>query len=232
MSGTLYGVGLGPGDPELITLKAARLIAGAAVIAYPALEDGDSLARGIAADLIPEGAREIVLRIPMLDQRGPAQAAYDRGADEIAAALRVGGDVVMLCEGDPLFYGSFMYVHARLSGQFDVQVVPGVTSVTACAALAGLPLAARNEVLTVLPGTLPDDALRSRLETAQAAAIMKVGRHLGRIKAVIDALGLMERAVYVERASLPNQRVMPLSDVDEAPYFSMILLTRGNDPWL
>jgi precorrin-2 C20-methyltransferase len=232
MSGTLYGVGLGPGDPELITLKAARLIAGAAVIAYPALEDGDSLARGIAADLIPEGAREIVLRIPMLDQRGPAQAAYDRGADEIAVALRAGDDVVMLCEGDPLFYGSFMYVHARLSGQFDVQVVPGVTSVTACAALAGLPLAARNEVLTVLPGTLPDDALRRRLETAQAAAIMKVGRHLGRIKAVIDALGLMERAVYVERASLPNQRVMPLSEVDEAPYFSMILLTRGNDPWL
>ncbi len=232
MSGTLYGVGLGPGDPELVTLKAARLIAGAAVIAYPALEDGDSLARGIAADLIPEGAREIVLRIPMLDQRGPAQAAYDRGADEIAAALRAGDDVVMLCEGDPLFYGSFMYVHARLSGQFDVQVVPGVTSVTACAALAGLPLAARNEVLTVLPGTLPDDALRSRLEMAQAAAIMKVGRHLGRIKAVIDALGLMERAVYVERASLPNQRVMPLSEVDEAPYFSMILLTRGNDPWL
>ncbi|MDQ7080442.1 MAG: precorrin-2 C(20)-methyltransferase [Paracoccaceae bacterium] len=232
MSGTLYGVGLGPGDPELITLKAARLIGDAAVIAYPALEDGDSLARGIAADLICAGTREIVLRIPMLDRRGPAQAAYDRGADEIAAALRAGDDVVMLCEGDPLFYGSFMYVHARLSGMFDVQVVPGVTSVTACAALAGLPLAARNEVLTVLPGTLPDDALRSRLETAQAAAIMKVGRHLGRIKAVIDALGLMERAVYVERASLPNQRVMPLSDVDEAPYFSMILLTRGNDPWL
>jgi len=232
MSGTLYGVGLGPGDPELITLKAARLIGAAAVIAYPALEDGDSLARAIAADLIPEGAREIVLRIPMLDQRGPAQAAYDRGAEEIATALRAGDDVVMLCEGDPLFYGSFMYVHARLSGQFDVQVVPGVTSVTACAALAGLPLAARNEVLTVLPGTLPDDALRSRLEMAQAAAIMKVGRHLGRIKAVIDALGLMERAVYVERASLPNQRVMPLAEATDAPYFSMILLTRGNDPWL
>jgi len=232
MSGTLYGVGLGPGDPGLITLKAARLIGGAAVIAYPALEEGDSLARAIAADLIPEGAREIVLRIPMLDQRGPAQAAYDRGAEEIATALRAGDDVVMLCEGDPLFYGSFMYVHARLSGQFDVQVVPGVTSVTACAALAGLPLAARNEVLTVLPGTLPDDALRSRLEMAQAAAIMKVGRHLGRIKAVIDALGLMERAVYVERASLPNQRVMPLAEATDAPYFSMILLTRGNDPWL
>ncbi len=232
MSGTLYGVGLGPGDPGLITLKAARLIGGAAVIAYPALEDGGSLARGIAADLIPGGAREIALRIPFVVDREPAQAAYDRGADEIAGALRAGDDVVMLCEGDPLFYGSFMYVHARLSGQFDVQVVPGVTSVTACAALAGLPLAARDEVLTVLPGTLPDDALRSRLEMAQAAAIMKVGRHLGRIKAVIDALGLMERAVYVERASLPNQRVMPLSEVDEAPYFSMILLTRGNDPWL
>ena len=232
MSGTLYGVGLGPGDPGLITLKAARLIGGAAVIAYPALEDGDSLARAIAADLIPEGVREIALHIPFVVDREPAQVAYDRGADEIAAALQMGDDVVMLCEGDPLFYGSFMYVHARLSGQFDVQVVPGVTSVTACAALAGLPLAARNEVLTVLPGTLPDDALRSRLEMAQAAAIMKVGRHLGRIKAVIDALGLMERAVYVERASLPNQRVMPLSEVDEAPYFSMILLTRGNDPWL
>ncbi len=232
MSGTLYGVGLGPGDPGLITLKAARLIGGAAVIAYPALEDGDSLARAIAADLISDGVREIALHIPFVVDREPAQVAYDRGADEIAAALQMGDDVVMLCEGDPLFYGSFMYVHARLSGRFDVQVVPGVTSVTACAALAGLPLAARNEVLTVLPGTLPDDALRSRLEAAQSAAIMKVGRHLGRIKAVIEALGLMERAVYVERASLPNQRVMPLGEATDAPYFSMILLTRGNDPWL
>ncbi|MBI1418671.1 MAG: precorrin-2 C(20)-methyltransferase [Limimaricola sp.] len=231
--GTLHGVGLGPGAPDLITLRAARLIKGARVIAYPALAGGDSLARSIAADLIPQEAGEIVLDVPMSTARAPAQAAYDTGAARIAAHLQAGRDVVYLCEGDPFFYGSFMYVFARLAPRFAVAVVPGVTSVTACAALARRPLVARNERLEVLPGPLPDDQLAARIAGADSVAIMKVGRHMARIRAVVANLGLTERAVYVERATLAGEVVLPLADApDVAPYFSMILITKGADPWL
>ncbi len=231
--GTLYGVGLGPGAPDLMTLRAARLIEGAAVVAYPTLAGGASFARAIAADLIARDAQEIVMDVPMSVERAPAQAAYDQGAAAIAAALDAGKDVVCLCEGDPFFYGSFMYLFARLSARYRIEVVPGVTSVTACAARAGMPLAARNEQLTVLPGPLPEDALRARIDGAESVVIMKVGRHLAKIRGVIDALGLTDRAVYVERATLPEEVVLPLVDAPEtAPYFSMILLTKGADPWL
>ncbi|KAF0675524.1 precorrin-2 C(20)-methyltransferase [Profundibacterium mesophilum] len=233
MAGTLYGIGLGPGDPELITLKAARLIASCPVIAYPALAGRESLARSIAAGLIAPGAREIAMEVPMTPERAPAQAAYDAGAHRIAAALDAGDDVACLCEGDPFFYGSFMYLHARLAPRFTCEIVPGVTSLNACAALARLPLAARNERITILPGPLPRAELESRIEGAETVAIMKVGRHLAKIRDVVDGLGLLERAVYVERASLPQERVMPLRDApDPAPYFSMILLAKGADPWL
>ncbi|SLN58969.1 Precorrin-2 C(20)-methyltransferase [Roseovarius litorisediminis] len=233
MSGVLYGVGLGPGDPELMTLRAHRLISQAAVVAYPTLAGGESFARSIAADIIPAGADEIVMDVPMTTAREPAQAAYDKGAAEIAAALESGRDVVCLCEGDPFFYGSFMYLFARLSDRYEVQVVPGVTSITTCAARAGMPLAARNERLTVLPGPLPEDELRARIDGAESVAIMKVGRHLPKIRSVIDALGLTDHAMYIERASLPDEVVCPLADAPEkAPYFSMILLTKGADPWL
>lgn len=233
MTGTLYGVGLGPGDPDLMTVKAARLIAGAKVIAYPTLAGGDSFARAIAADLISKDATEIVMDVPMTVERAPAQAAYDRGADAISAMLDTGQDVVCLCEGDPFFYGSFMYLYARLAMRFTVEVIPGVTSITTCAARAGKPLAARNERLTVLPGPLPEDELKMRIEGAESVAIMKVGRHMAKIRSVIDALGLTDQATYVERASLPEEVVCPLADAPEkAPYFSMIILTKGADPWL
>ena len=233
MTGTLYGVGLGPGDPDLITLKAARLIEGAQVIAYPALAGGDSFARAIAAGLIPSGAREIVMDIPMTTARQPAQAAYDTGAAQIARELDAGHDVVCLCEGDPFFYGSFMYLHARLSGAYAVQVIPGVSSLTACAARAGLPLAARNERVTILPGPLPEAELEARIAGAESVAILKVGRHLPMLRGVFARLGLIYSAVSVERATLPEERICPLADApDSAPYFSMILLTKGADPWL
>lgn len=232
-NGTLYGVGLGPGDPDLVTRRAARLIEGARVVAYPSLAGGDSFARAIAADMIPDGAREIVMDVPMTPAREPAQAAYDKGAAEIAAELEAGEDVVVLCEGDPFFYGSFMYLHARLAPRFTVEVVPGVTSVTACAACAALPLAARNETMTVLPGPLPDDELRTRIRNSDTLILMKVGRHLSRLRALLAEEGLLERAVYVERATLPVERRLPLADApDPAPYFSMILVTKGADPWL
>ncbi|WIV51018.1 precorrin-2 C(20)-methyltransferase [Marivivens sp. LCG002] len=233
MKGRLYGVGLGPGAADLMTLRAARLIESAHVIAYPTLAGGSSFARSIAAELIPSGAREIIMDVPMTVERAPAQAAYDKGAEEIAAALDAGEDVVCLCEGDPFFYGSFMYLYARLADRYEVEVVPGVTSITACAARAGRPLVARNERLTVLAGPLPEPELRARIEGAESVVIMKVGRHLPKIRAVIESLGLTDKASYVERATLPEEVVLPLSKAPEkAPYFSMILLTKGEDPWL
>ena len=169
----------------------------------------------------------------MTPARAPAQAAYDRAAEEIAHVLAGGEDVVCLCEGDPFFYGSFMYLFARLSGRFEVEVVPGVTSLTACAARAGRPLVARNERLTVLPGPLPGHELRKRIAGAESVAILKVGRHLARIRAVIEELGFLEKAVYVERASLPGEVIRSLAEAPKrAPYFSMILLAKGADPWL
>ncbi|GHF04643.1 hypothetical protein GCM10016455_27400 [Aliiroseovarius zhejiangensis] len=233
MSGTLYGVGLGPGDPDLMTLRAARLIGSAKVVAFPTLEGGDSFARSIAAHLIADSADEIAMDIPMTVERAPAQKAYDAGAAKIAARLEAGDDVVVLCEGDPFFYGSFMYLFARLADRFRTEIVPGVTSVTACAARARSPLVARNERLTVLPGPLPEDELRARIEGAESVAIMKVGRHLRKIRGVIEDLGLVDKATYIERASLPEEVVLPLADAPpKAPYFSMILLAKGNDPWL
>jgi precorrin-2/cobalt-factor-2 C20-methyltransferase len=233
MSGILYGVGLGPGDPGLITVKSSRLISKARVIAYPSLAGGESFARSIAADLISPEAKEIVMDVPMTVERAPAQAAYDIGAKNIAAVLDRGEDVVCLCEGDPFFYGSFMYLYARLATDYQVEVVPGVTSITTCAARAGMPLAARNERLTVLPGPLPVEELRTRIEGAESVAIMKVGRHLNKIRTVIAELGLTDKAAYIERASLPDELVCPLADAPEnAPYFSMIILTKGADPWL
>ena len=231
MSGTLHGVGLGPGDPDLITRKAARLIEAATHVAYPSLAGGDSLARAIAADLIPAGAEEIRIDVPMTRDRAPAQACYDAGAARIAEALAAGHDVVCLCEGDPFFYGSFMYLFARLRGRFEVRVVPGVTSLTACAAAAALPLTARNEVLTVLPGPLPDDVLADHLRRADTLVLMKVGRHLPRLRALLDREGLS--GTYVERATTGVEVVLPLAEAPAAaPYFSMILVTKGADPWL
>ena len=233
MSGTLYGIGLGPGDAELMTLKAARLIGSARVVAYPALAGSESFARSIAAELLADGVQEIRIDVPMVVDRGPAQAAYDKAADEISAVLETGLDVVVLCEGDPFFYGSFMYLYARLSGRFAVEVVPGVTSMTASAAALGLPLAARNEVLSVIPGPLEDEALKVLIAAADSVVIMKVGRHLERVRQVIEGLGLLDRAHYIERASLVQERRMALAEAPQkAPYFSMILITKGADPWL
>ncbi len=233
MSGVLYGIGLGPGDAELMTLKAVRLISAAQVVAYPTLAGGSSFARSIAADLIGDGVREVKIDVPMRVERGPAQAAYDAASSEISAILETGLDVIVLCEGDPFFYGSFMYIYARLKGRFETEVVPGITAMTASAAALGLPLAARNEMLSVVAGPLPDEELRQKINAADSVAIMKVGRHLARIRAVIDGLGLMDQAHYIERATLPAEQKMPLAKApDTAPYFSMILITKEADPWL
>lgn len=225
MTGTLFGVGVGPGDPELVTLKAHRLITGAAVVAYPAPDSGESFARRIVAEFLSEDAIEIPMVVPMRVARFPAQTVYDAGAAEIAEHLEAGRNVFVLCEGDPFFYGSFMYLFARLEGRFPVEIVPGVSSLGAVTAAAQRPLCAREEVLTVLPATLDAEVLRDRLAGANAAAIMKLGRHFAKARGVVAELGLTERAMFVRHASLPEQEVTPLADApDVAPYFSMILI--------
>jgi precorrin-2/cobalt-factor-2 C20-methyltransferase len=232
-AGTLSGVGVGPGDPELVTVKAMRLIARAPVIAYLAAAGRESTALAIARPYVPDSARHIVIDMPMLTERRPGEKAYDAGAAAIAAQLDQGQDVVMLCEGDPFFYGSFMYVFARLSPRYRCTVVPGITSMTASAAALGQPLSARDEVVKVLPATLEEGRLREELATASNAAIIKVGRHFAKVRGILEALELSHRAHVVIRATHADQRVAPLADVSEEqlPYFSTILVFAGARPW-
>ena len=234
MTGTIFGVGVGPGDPELITLKGARLLGACPVIAYPAPLEGDSMARAIAASHIPAGRTEIAIRMPIEASRFPAQDVYAQAATEIAGHSRAGRDVAVLCEGDPFFYGSFMYLFARLADAHRVEVVPGVSSLTACAAVLAAPLAARNDVFSVIPAPLSEAELAKRLGATDSAAIIKLGRHFSKVRDVLGQLGLSDQARYVERATLPAQRISALDDVDAArvPYFSMILMHRRRDAWL
>ena len=233
VSGTAIGIGVGPGDPELMTLKGARLLSEAPVVAYPAPETGDSLARRIAAPHLPASAREIAIRMPLSADRFPVESVYDRAAQEIGTHLGAGRNVAILCEGDPFFYGSFMYLFARLAERWPVEVVPGISSLTACAAVSRKALAAQSDILTVLPAPLPDDDLRARLEACDAAAIIKVGRHLPRVMAILSELGLADRAEYIERATMPDERHLALAEVGDAPapYFSMILVHRRGAAW-
>jgi precorrin-2/cobalt-factor-2 C20-methyltransferase len=231
--GTLYGVGVGPGDPELMTVKAWRLVSTAPVIAYLAANGAESTARDIAKPFIPEDATLLAIDMPMRPERGPAQAAYDKGCAAIAEHLDAGRDVVMLCEGDPFFYGSFMYVFARLSRHHEVVVVPGVTSITASAARLGRPLAARDEVLKVLPATLSADRLRDELSTIQSAVIIKVGRHFAMVRDILMDLRLAAKSMVVIKATREEERIARLEDVDTdtLPYFTTILVNAGSEPW-
>ncbi|WOP19816.1 precorrin-3B C(17)-methyltransferase [Raineyella sp. LH-20] len=232
--GHLWGVGVGPGDPELITRKAARLIAAADVIAYHSGPKGDSIARRIADDLVPTGVIEELLRYPVttgvsvhpLGYYGEIGAFYDAAAERLAAHLAAGRDVVVLAEGDPLFYGSYMYLHDRLADRFPSEVVPGVPALAAATAAAGTGLARHEDVLTVLPGTLPVPELARRLADTQAAVIMKLGRTFPGVIEALRQAGRLADAWYVERASGADQVVARVADVDPArvPYMSMVLV--------
>lgn len=228
-AGTLYGVGIGPGDPELVTLKALRLLQSADLIAYPAPEDGQSLARAIVERHIPPGRPEYAIRIPMDVARHPARAVYDRAAAKIASHLDRGETVVVLCEGDPFLYGSFMYLHARLSSGYRVEAIPGVTSVVAAAARIGSPLVEREEALSILPATMPDADFLRRLELADTAAILKVGRQLGRVRALLGVAGLLDDATLICHATMTQERIEPLRDAQVAPYFSIVIVRRRKE---
>lgn len=225
MTGKLIGIGVGPGDPELITLKALKTIKEAKVIAYPSTETGESFARNIVKDYFPDHVLEIPIKIPMVESRFPSQLIYNTASDEISAHLKTGGNVIVLCQGDPFFYGSFMYLFSRFAGKYPVEIIPGISSLNACSAVSQRPLCSRLESLSVFPAGLNEDEILNQLEKEGAFAIMKVGKHLAKLKNLLNKKGMNDRAIYVSHATLPNQKVLPLSEAPEtAPYFSMILV--------
>jgi precorrin-2 C20-methyltransferase / precorrin-3B C17-methyltransferase len=239
VAGRVTGVGVGPGDPELVTVRAARLIEAADVVAYHCAAHGNSIARAAAEPYLRAGQAEEVLRYPVTTEgtshpggyAGAMAEFYAEAAARLERHLLAGRDVVVLCEGDPALYGSYLHLHERLRGRFESSIVPGVSSVSAAAAAAGVPLVQHDETLTVLPGTLPEEELRARLAGADAAAVLKLGRSFGKVRSAIAASGLDQRARYVERAGTSQERVAPLADVDPAgvPYMSLALVAgRGH----
>jgi precorrin-2 C20-methyltransferase / precorrin-3B C17-methyltransferase len=232
-AGRLFGVGVGPGDPELVTIKAQRAIAAAHVVAYPAKRHGASIARRAAEPWLVADQEELALVYPVTTgetehpggYEGALRDFYDAAAQQLAARLDAGCDVAVLCEGDPFFYGSYMYLHERLAPRYATEVIPGVTAFSAAAAAAGTPLAKRDDVLTVLAGTLPADVLAERLRGADAAVVMKLGRRFDAVRDAAGLAGVAERSVYVERASAEDQRVAALEEVDgDVPYMSLVLV--------
>lgn len=231
-TGTLYGLGVGPGDPDLLTVKALRIIRDVPVIAYPAPDEGSSLARSIIAPHLERDYEEIVIRMPLDAARFPAEDIYDDAAAKISARLQAGQDVAVLCEGDAFMYGSFLYLYQRLAADHRVIVVPGVSSPMACAAALGAPLAARNDALMILPTTLPEDELSKRMALADGVVLIKVGRHIDKARRALASVGLADTAQYIERASMANERILPLADAPApAPYFSIIIAHRRQDAW-
>ncbi len=233
--GTLYGIGVGPGDVRYTTLRAAGLIGSVDVVAYFAKRGREGNARRIVSPLLPAGQREMRLEYPLTDEipaadpayRSAIAAFYATTADALSAELDRGLSVGLLAEGDPFFYGSFMHMWRRLEKHHPVEVVPGVTGMSGCWTRANAPITWGDDVLTVMPGTLPEATLIDRLSNADAAVIMKVGRNFAKVRRAIDAAGLLGRAIYVERGTMSEERVLPLREHDgdvTVPYFAIILI--------
>jgi precorrin-2/cobalt-factor-2 C20-methyltransferase len=232
--GKLIGVGVGPGDPELITLKAVRALGEADVIAYFAKVGNASHSHAIVATHLRSGVVELPLCYPITTElpscsshyRNAIAAFYDRTAADIAAHLEAGRTVAVVSEGDPLFYGSYMHLHARLAPRYPAEIVAGVTGMSGCWSAAGMPIAQGNDVFTVLPATLPEGELVRRLADADAAVVMKVGRHLRKLRRALDRSGRLARAIYVERGTMADAKMIPLADKpdDDAPYFAVVLV--------
>lgn len=234
MSGRLYGVGVGPGDPELVTLKAKRTIEHAAVVAYTVKRGAPGVARRIAEPYLHKRHIQVELLYPVTTEdtdhpggyEGALRDFYDQAAATLAAHLDAGRDVAVLCEGDPLFYGSYMYIHDRLAERYPTEVIPGVTSFSAAAAAAGTPLVKRDEVFSVLPGTLDERELERRLRDSDAAVVLKLGRMFAKVCGAAREAGVADGAVYAERVGSERQRIAPLEEVDAAtvPYMSLVFV--------
>lgn len=232
--GRLLGLGVGPGDPELITVKALRLLREAPVVAYFVAKGKRGNAFGIIEAHLQAQQTLLPLIYPVTTEALPAPLSYeqvisdfyDEAAEQVAAHLDAGRDVAVICEGDPFFYGSYMYLHDRLAQRFEAEVIPGVCSMLGGASVLGAPLVYRNQTLTVLSGVLPAEELKRRLADADAAVIMKLGRNFPKVRQVLAELGLDQRALYVERATMANQKIVALDAVDpqSSPYFSLIIV--------
>jgi precorrin-2/cobalt-factor-2 C20-methyltransferase len=233
MTGRLIGVGVGPGDPGLLTLKAIEALHQANVVAYFAKAGNASNARTIVAAHL-NGAEELPLLYPVTTEipkedaayRDAIGAFYDASAETVAKHLDDGRTVAVLSEGDPLFYGSYMHLHVRLSSRYPAEVIAGVTGMSGCWSSIGVPMTQGDDVFTVLPGTLPEYELERRLADANAAVVMKIGRHLAKVRRALDRAGRLDRAIYVERGTMANAAVMKLTDKLDtcAPYFAVVLV--------
>ena len=226
--GRLIGLGVGPGDPELLTVKAVRVLEQAQAIAFIAAAGRTSRAREIAGRYIRPGTRELIAVMPMTQDAEATGRAYAQLATGIVSELGQGQDVVFLCEGDPLLYGSFAHLLPRLGNRFDCEVIPGISSISAAAAVAQLPLGLYDEPIALIPATMGADRIAAILRQCDRAVVMKVGRHLDKVKGALAAARMSESAVLVENATLQGQRVRPLSVVTEqqVPYFSLIIAGR------
>ena len=234
LTGRLLGVGVGPGDPELLTMKAVRALAEADVVAHFAKAGNGSNARAIVATHLRAGVEELPLLYPVTTEhptncdayRNAIHDFYETSAAAVARHLDAGRTVAVLSEGDPLFYGSYMHLHVRLSERYPTEIVAGITAMSGCWSLVGAPIAQGDDVFTVLPATLPEEELTRRFADSDAAVVMKLGRHLEKVRRALNSTGRLKRAIYVERGTTANSRSMRLSDKpdDNAPYFSVVLV--------
>jgi precorrin-2/cobalt-factor-2 C20-methyltransferase len=233
-AGKLMGVGVGPGDPELMTLKAMRALGEADVVAHFAKAGNASHSRTIVERHLRPGVTELPLYYPVTTELPSCSAAYrdslrdfyDDAAATIAAHLEAGRVVAVIAEGDPLFYGSYMHLHTRLAPRYPTEIVAGVTGMSGCWSAAGMPIAQGNDVFSVLPATLPEAELERRLGDTDAVVVMKVGRHLPKLRRALERSGRLPRAIYVERGTMADAQMIPLAAKpdDEAPYFAIVLV--------
>lgn len=232
--GTVFGVGVGPGDPELLTVKAVQTLAAVRVVAYFAKRGHNGNALSTAEQFLHPDAERLALRYPYTVELPPQHPEYiaalrefyDQSARLVADRLGQGLDVAVLCEGDPLFYGSYMYLHDRLAPSERWSVIPGITSFAGCAAGAGMPLVSTDRNFSIIPGTLPEAELTAKLQHCDAAAIIKLGRHFGKVRRVLEQLGRARDARYFEYGTTARERSLLLTDKtdDRAPYFALIIV--------
>lgn len=233
-TGIVHGVGLGPGDPELMSVRADRLVRGASHVAFFRKAGRPGRARAIVEGMLRPDAVEIAMEYPVTTEiplDDPAYAAalsgfYAEVTDRLRAVAEGGRDVVVLCEGDPFFYGSFMHLYTRLKDRVPVHVVPAITGMSAAWTATGIPVTWGDDVLCVLLGTMPQAELARRMADADALVVMKVGRNLAKVRAALEAAGKLDRAWLVECASTDQQRVVPLAQAGDrtVPYFSIVIV--------
>ena len=231
--GRIICCGLGPGDPDLMSVRADREVRAATHVAYFRKKGRPGQARTIVEGMLAPDVREYPMEYPVtteLDVAGDDYARllgsfYDEWAERLAKLSRE-TDVVVLCEGDPFFYGSFMHLYTRLQGRAAIEVIAGIPGMAGCWNVAGLPIALGDDVMTVLTGTLPEAELEQRVKNADALVIMKTGRNLAKIRRVLEAAGRLDEAWLIERGTMPDERVARLADVDAAdcPYFAIVLV--------